>query len=443
MGFNQRLCGLVASACLLAASGCGGDGGEESVFLYFINAYPGTSKLSVSSARGSLVTNVPFGERYGSSGSCGPEAENCGPVRVDRSFSSEWSVRMEAMPEVVDLDKDLFSMYPQETGTVVFTQRSDVADVQASLFRHVQSIDDFCRITFLNGLAGDNTYVEGEGDGIAKFSFAEEWYFETALDIALSARIDLNESDSPFISECGPLPTTDARHDNLQRPTVLERIGQDPWFFYDCGGTEREPNVCIGRWGVRAPGKRAPLGSDGSFFGYRTSQEFYACVESAISIREEEGAIALPFPGVEPSCPPGPITWDDVDVDYQAVALCMDPQRYSTNMLEPGTSDTRLSYVARSGDSPLCESRFRIRAGGGDIIFGPSPGDDLGYHGNGSPLESFVDIPAGSERFYVLFGRPVNPLVWQWDSSLTFVDLSNFPYYNPNGDRPQVGDTDL
>jgi len=40
----------------------------------------------------------------------------------------------------------------------------------------------------------------------------------------------------------------------------------------------------------------------------------------------------------------------------------------------------------------------------------------------------------------VLFGRPVNPLIWQWDSGNSFVDLSPYPYYNDQNTR--IGDTD-
>ena len=41
---------------------------------------------------------------------------------------------------------------------------------------------------------------------------------------------------------------------------------------------------------------------------------------------------------------------------------------------------------------------------------------------------------------------PVNPIVWQWDSANSFVDLATFPYFNKDGEvegtRPGVGDYD-
>jgi len=40
----------------------------------------------------------------------------------------------------------------------------------------------------------------------------------------------------------------------------------------------------------------------------------------------------------------------------------------------------------------------------------------------------------------VLFGRPVNPLIWQWNSGEAFANLDAFPYFNDQDAR--IGDYD-
>ena len=72
-------------------------------------------------------------------------------------------------------------------------------------------------------------------------------------------------------------------------------------------------------------------------------------------------------------------------------------------------------------------------------IFGPS-GCTPGRHQNGELVDSEFAIPDGSEHFWVLLGRPVNPLIWQWDSGDSFVDLEDFPY--PNDQNERIGDYD-
>ncbi len=431
MRINRRVRGLAAVACLaMTAAACGGEGGEEAVFLYFIHGYPGSGSMSVNSNRGQLVNGVPFGERYGANNtSCGPDAVDCLPVRVERQFGSEFSVRLENMPEPADITKEVFAMYPHETGTVVLTRRSGTASVDTTLLRHVQSISSDCQLTMVNGLAVDNQYLS-----LGEFSITPEIFSEDISEAGFG-----NEAQTPFISECGALPVDDPTHTNLQRPAVLQAVQDDPWFLLACDG---ENGLCKLRWGLPSADDRVRIQTTGAFPTVRDSLEYTECIQAALSIRAPEDAMTPVFPGAEVDCPPV-LTWADIDVDAQAIEECNKPIIDQTPLLQPGQSDTTQSFGSLGGgDDFFCDMRFRIRNGGQDIIFGPRGNDALGSHGDGAPIESEVNVPDGAQRFYVMLGRPVNPIIWQWDSSETFVDLGAFPYFNEGGDRPVVGEND-
>lgn len=429
MRINRRVCGLAATLSIaMMAAGCGGEGGEEAVFLYFIHGYAGSAEMSINSNRGVVVTGVPFGERFGDDGSCGPN-EECLPIRLERQLGSEWDVLLENMVQPVDVEKDLFSMYPHETGTMVLTRRSDVETVETTLLRHTQSISSDCTITFVNGLSTQNEYL-----AFANYSIVPEWYLD---NIALAGFG--NEAQTPFISECGALPTDDPTHMNLQRPNTIAEVMADPWFFYNCtagssGATDLEE--CQFHWAKPVVDDRSRVLVGGTFLSVLDSEEYYECIEGAISLRQPEDQMTPVFPGAEVDCPSEPITWDDVDLDFQAIQTCREYVWRQVDTLDPGTEDTLQSYMGPF----VCDARFRVRNEGQDILFGPAGNDDLGRHGDGALIESEVSIPDGSSRFFVLLGRPVNPIVWQWDSSETFVDLESFPYFNEGGAYPEIGD---
>lgn len=437
MRITQRFCGLTAAVCLaMTATACGGDGGEEAVFLYFINGYPGTGEVSVNSDVGTIASGMRFGERFGDPGSCGPDT-SCLPYRIERQRGTDFTFLLENMTEPAEVGKELFSMYPHETGTIVLTRRSGETGVDTTLLRHTQSISSDCTISFINGLSLSNEFV----GAFASFSITPEVFEE---DIRIAGFTE--ESTTPFVSECGTLPVGEGDHNALQRPQVLEAIRQNPWFLLSCegeiGDSTSEGSTlpgCSLAWGVPNVDGRARINQGGAFTSVLNSREYFECIQAGISIRQEEGTMAMPgFPLPEPDCPPGDITWDDVDVDFQVVQMCNQPITRNATMIDPGQSDFVQSFQGQY----TCEMNFRIRNEGPDIVFGPDGGDDLGSHGDGAPIETQLDIPNGSQHFYVLLGRPVNPIVWQWDSSDTFVDLSSFPYFNPNGDRPQIGDYD-
>lgn len=433
MRIKQGVCGFAALlASSTALAGCGGEGGNESVFLYIINGYPGTSSMSILGPSGTIASDVRFGDRMGSDGPCGPDDNKCLPIQVDRQLGSDWTYRLEGMVEPAEVEKDLFAMYPQETGTMVMTRRSDESEVETTLFRHVQTISSGCTISVTNGLSVTNDFLPEDWNN---FSITPEFKREP---VEFAGYLD--ETEQQFTSECGPLPLGTDDHNQLARANLLEEVRASPWFFpVECTDTDLETVFCYGwtRPGVDGWGEMFP---DGQVLSPRNTPEYYKCIESAISIRQPEDEMGEPQPfpdeNAQAQCPPpDEFGWDDVQVDFQQVATCGEMVTRQVELIEPGAEDQQRIYGVD------CDLELRIRNPGQQIVFGPEGSDERGKHQDGDLVTSNIEISGGSQHFYVLLGRPVNPILWQWDSGGTFVDLKDFDY--PNDQLDRVGDYDF
>lgn len=384
-----------AALALSSVTGCGSSEGGETVYLFVINGYTAAETLSVFGNAGPVVQGLKFGER----------SEE--PIEVNRNFGTQFTVVIDGMPQAVELEHDLYSMYPQETGTLFIKKRSGTSDIATSLFRHVQTIDPSCQFTFENGLSLSNEYVTA-----GSFSYAPEFRIE---DRPSSGYLD--ETQVPVITECGPLPTP--TRSPIPRPELLSAIDNDPYFFYVGCVSDVQSNLLCPVWGESEV--------EDEVIAAPPTAEYFECIAGAVTVKQPEGAEPLPFPGADAQvqCPEGPLTWDDVQVDPLAVAECKALKKYNTTFAKPNEGSEVITYRNIG-----CEQTFRIRTPGLQVIFGPKDGDTLGQHGDGDYVESTIEIPVGSEHFYVLFGRPVNPLIWQWNSGEAFVDLAPYPYYN-------------
>ncbi len=396
-----------AAIILTTLTSCGSGDGGETVFLYVINGYTAAETLSVYGNTGPVIQGLKFGDRSDA------------PIEVDRNYGSELTVIIDGVPAQLLLEFDLFSMYPQETGTIFIKKRTDVDAVAASLFRHVQTISADCQFTFENGLSLSNEYVTAGG-----YSYIPE-FRQPDLDRAGY----LDETKVPVQTECGPLPLDTPS--TIARTNLRDLIATDPYFFYtDCESSLISNAICLVNGFTQ---------NEDEIIGYPPTAEYFECVSAAVTIKQPEGADPLPFPAADAQveCPhPGtPLVYADVDVDSIAVAECAAQKVYSASFAKPDQGSQTITYLGIG-----CDQTFRITTPGLQTIFGPKSGQPLGSHGNGAFVESTIKIPVGSEHFFVLFGRPVNPLIWQWDSGNSFVDLSPYPYYNDQNTR--IGDTD-
>jgi hypothetical protein len=405
---NATLASLIAMIAPLTS--CGDSAAAESVFLFVINGYTGSNSLTIIGPTGTVASSLAFGDRVG-------------PVEVNRALGTEFTVLLDGTPEAIDLDLELFSMYPQETGTLFLKRRSDDAEVAVSLYRHVQTISPSCQLTFENALSLNETYLSFPH----QFTYSPEFRLD---DIQEGGYFP--EQDLTIQTECGPLPSPPA---GSRIPRDFSDIQADPYFFMTpCEDTILENQLCHvwGEYGIDLTT---------NVLGRPTTGEYANCLSQAVEIKQPEVDPPLPFPpdDAQVQCPPGPLTWDDVNLPESAILDCQEKKVYETVTVAPGAeSNNTESIYFFSGK---CTHTFRIVTPGLQTIFGPEDGDALGKHQDGDFVETTAEISPGSEHFYILFGRPVNPLVWQWDSGSNFVDLAAYPYFN--GQNERIGDTDF
>ena len=436
---SQRVGGLAAllTASAFMVTGC--EESRDSVFLYFINGYPGASSMSIIGPTGVIVQDAKFGDRMTDDGPTG-ECVSCVPIEVDRSFGSDWTILLEGMPEPAEIAKDLFSMYPQETGTFIVNRRSGEDSVQTSLFRHVQTISSTCGFTMANGLS-----VTNENMTLSSYTISPEFRVN---QVELAGYSD--ETTVPFLTECGALPLDEPEHLALARTELYPQVVANPFFYpAECQSEQGQAGFCY-VWGIPGIDDRSQLSfltNPGEVLTHRSTFEYYECVQSAIEIQEEEDPAnpnPFPIPTDQVECPPGDIEWENVQVDFEAAQACRQPVLRQAIVLEPGREDATLSFVSYY-DQRFCDFEFRLRNEGQDIIFGPEdpPDGPPGEHGKGAIITSAIETDEGSEHFWVLLGRPVNPIIWQWDSKDAFVKLTGeagFPY--PNEQDSKIGKYD-
>lgn len=405
---NATLASLIAMIAPLTS--CGDSAAAESVFLFVINGYTGSNSLTIIGPTGTVASSLAFGDRVG-------------PVEVNRALGTEFTVLLDGTPEAIDLDVELFSMYPQETGTLFLKRRSDDSEVAISLYRHVQTISDGCMLTFENGLSLNETYLSVP----SQFTFTPEFRIE---DIASAGYLD--ENQLRVQTECGPLPVPPA---GSRVPRDFAPLMADPYFFLvPCDDQLLENQVCY-VWGAFGPDLSTNVIAIPNTF------EYAECLSQAVEINQPTVDPPLPFPpdDAQVQCPTGEIQWTDVNLPEQAILDCQARRAYDSILMTPGAEGNNTESIYFGGGQ--CTHTFRLVTPGLQTIFGPEDGDSLGKHQDGDFVESTVQIPVGSEHFYVLFGRPVNPLLWQWDSGSNFVDLAAYPYFN--GQNQRVGDTDF
>ncbi len=415
----------------------------DTVFLYFINGYPGTSGVTVIGEGGVIVEDAEFGDRIGEGGACPvkpnpAEDPSCIPIEVDRKFGPNLTILLDGSTQPASASFNLYAMYPQETGTVILSRKSSESSVDMGLFRHVQSISSGCTFTMSNGLAVSDEFLSS-----TSYLIAPEFRVEPVEQAGFS-----DETSLPFISPCGPLPTDAPEHNSLNRgDTIASQVADNPWFFaVPCPEDNGSSTAVCFAWGIPGVDDRAVVGTNGEVRTLRNTFDYYQCVQDAITLlpTEEQMMSPFPIPADQIQCPDGQIQWDDVKVDFEAVQECNFPILQQAINIPP-TINQSLHFYSTS-DGFFCDFEFRARAGGLDGIFGPDADGNLGRHGDGQLVTSQIEVNEGSEHFWVPLGRPVNPIVWQWDSGTHFVDLNpssnseGYPYPNDGNDIVGVYD---
>jgi hypothetical protein len=409
-------------------AGCGGNGsggGEETVFLYVTNGYPGASSLTLYGPTGTLVSGLEFGERSEI-------------LEVDRNTNSDqFSLIFDGAPTEIELSKALFSMYPQETGTLVISRRSGEEAANATLYRHVRTPDPTCVMIFGNSLSLNNSML---ADEFLSYSYQTEWN----VDPAPMYRPD---DEGWATTRCGYTKVPD-RYGRAEIHPIIEA---DPWFFPVSSDGSNYTLV----WATRGIDPRTGearsegLTVNGQVMAVPTTDDFVACLSGAVSVEEQEepegGADAGSADA--PSCPEanGPVGPDnqpsiaetEVIWDPAAVSSCFEAFSYTGFPVDPGQTDSyqAFSMSAKQNVDPdnpddyICGSPVRVRTPVADLIFQDVDDSVPGFiEGDGGFIEIDAFFPISEQHFFVLYGRPVNAFVSQWNGGETAKPLAEHPY---------------
>lgn len=425
----KKIVQIMTLFCLgstLALSGCGGgaDGTGETVFIHVLNAYPGSSKLTLYGPTGKIASGLPYGQRT-------EEA-----VSVDRnSNSEEFMLLLDGAPTAIEFQKQLFSLYPQETATMVITRRSGEEEADVSIFRNTRTFSPVCMISFANSLSLDNNFMSFD------FNFQTEWYIENQ-NFYVPSKEDVAET------RCGL--TRIRSRDIDRRKDVIDGVNEDPWFYPVQGqGGDTEYGL---RWAVRGidprnPGETISMGltTNGAIKAMRDSEDFRDCMSAAVTVLQEETTNDPGDAAASEECPDPEdgeyLSVDQVVWDEVAVKECHEHVEYSGFPITPGSSQTLqtfsqpMSLRTVDGDY-VCGFPVRVRTPVRDVIFQNRDSNVPNYVDNrGGFVQVDVQYPISEHRFFVLFGRPVNPFVSQWNAG-----VESASYDGSNGEFPYPGD---
>lgn len=394
---------LVGSAFCL--SGCGGTGTEgtgETIYLHVLNAYPGASKLTLYGPTGKIASGLPYGQRS-------EEA-----VEVDRNTdSTSFLLVLDGAPSEIQFNKQLFSLYPQETATMIITRRSAEEAAEVSLFRNTRTFSPTCVMSFANSLSLNNDFMPSE---LISYSYQTEWELK-------NQQYYVAESEEVANTRCGPTairPTEKSLRDEL-----IGTVNDDPWFFPVQG-----EDGYVMRWGVRETDPRTgePLSQGlklgGQVSAMRDSEEFVECMSAAVTVVQEEDSGGSGGSSSEQECPvpsdgallgADQVVWDEV-----AVLDCLLPVDYAGFPVEPGQEGNTVSFEQDPRDEDgenVCGHNIRVRTPTQDLIFQNGDNGVPNYiDGTGGFVQIDANYKIAEHRYLVLFGRPVNPFVEQWST---------------------------
>ncbi|MGM0555762.1 MAG: hypothetical protein ACQEVA_05215 [Myxococcota bacterium] len=389
------------TASLLALASCGDGQNGEIVHLHIFNAYPGSGSISVYGPSGVIARDLPFGER------------TADPVAVDRNLGNEFTILIDGAPQAFETQIPVWSMYPHETGTVLFKRRTGEATIDNPvLYRHVQTgfrtgdqvpaeqRQESCRLVLDNALSG-------QSGNLMNMTYIP------ALKINPSC-VGYRESIGSFSDPRGA--------------SFIQRIADNPWFYpVEVSGSK----IAYIKDGSSCPAYGA--GPNGEVPIPQGTFDFvWAGTNYTSWAFDEAGSVRVP-----------PTTGDLMD------CLGWDPEQDAADQQDVITPESlagclNVSYQTEGIETNPGELRYlRFPVGLGDGIEPGRCGFDIradsdfesiftGSNLNGEPVIERAEFAPNQYYFWVLYGRPVNPFVETWGSNQPdegggFVDLPDYP----------------
>ncbi len=413
---DSKIGALVIVLLLGTATACGGGTNHENVWLYVFNGYPGSDGMSMYGPSGTVTTGLGFGQRTPAP-----------PPSVDRNLGTSFELVLEGAPQTFEVDLPLYDMYPHETATVFFKRRTGTDSIDdPMIFRHVQTgyreEANRCRLIFDNALSVQN-------DEIGVFDYLP------------AAKI--RPSCSGYVDQIGTfddtgqmVETPSGNQIEVGRPGLVDRIKETPWFFLaeaESGQVLDIRNEGDPTCGMVPENNRSTDGDKTEVIAGEHAVNFVWAPEAEIDF--SSGSFRAPAPTRQyMNC----IGWDpDKDPEQQnikseQVLACQKTQNNAeivqlSNQINSYRFGTGIGLKLNDEPVPNGQCGFGTRVFSDFFnVFEEPQGEQ--------PSRLATDIQFGPSQyfFWVLYGRPVNPLVEAWGANTPdrgggFVDVPPYP----------------
>lgn len=419
-------------ACGAGFMGCGG-AADDIVYLQVLHAYPGAPSMSLYGPEGAIVSNLKFGQSTDE------------PIEFNRAnFSGTLTLVMDGLPGQSTVSLDLFSLYPQETATIVAERRTGTTEVQTKILRHLiftaQEATERCIVAPFNLLSttNDNFLIDG-------YSFMMQLR-GTAELITASYNQNLEQQIN---TECGPVNLSDLEMVGTlvknERKKLIDKINADKFLFPAQDPEDTTQLIYVwGEW---------PNGT--SVSAVPRTREFVECISGAIQIKQPDsgstseeqaacpvdlqGRPIIPFTDTNMNGTRDPGEPLSLEVNFQAVNDCLTrPVVYQGYAFQPGqgasANNAYLGYLSENPNQCVSTWRFRSQRIANTIYDQGETQGDSGTRAEDKLVTVSLDHPSHTAQTIVLYGRPLDPLVYQY----TDMSRSNITTEYP-GDKPYDG----
>lgn len=399
------------AATSLAGAGCSGEANQDVFYVYVVNGYAGGGDITVYSSTGPLTEDLAFGDAT---------AE---PVEVDRTrFGGEIQIGMEGMNSLATVALDSFAFYPDETITLFVKRRSGENTFELQVMRHnLLTLGNAgqgqapsnrpCVVQFYNGLSLSNVYTD------SRYTMQTQWDYSANNSYT---RFYNTAQEALIPTECGELNLSTFSQGTAiqaQRAMLVQQIVNDPWLYLV---EDPDGNALTWRWGYW------DTVTGNGIAGIRGTQEYRECISQAISF-------TTPMTG-GPTCDPdGVPDSDNVEVDLKSVQACLEPTIYTGRSIDPGTTDQSLTVFYPPFQPNDCSFKARLRTRTVDSVFDATvPAAPVNTPNMGPYPVIQVTFTPPDWQHVMVYGRPINPLVYQVTSSKQVQPYGEINEY-PNG----------
>lgn len=402
----SKIFGLLALIALfMPIFGCGGGTGEDIIYLHVVNGYAGGGSLSIYGPDGEIVQSLKF-------------KETSGAVEFDRTnYQGDLSLALDGVPGLVPKSFNLYSLYPGEHATIFVQRRSDFTDIDVSLLRHNLLTYDTtgpsfsnCVFEVTNNMSLTNEFTD------ERYEFQTEWNFDEAT---YSTFYDQTR-EQVVTTECGPLNLNDIPGLGAtilaRRQQLFDQIDNSPWFFPVQSEEEGDGGLLTYVWGKNS-------GPGGQTLAFQTSTEFSNCVTETIEIESEMDAAMSSESSCDTTASGEQVVPRDmmgnpkVKIDQLALDKCFQPKLYSGFPVTPAAQQSHVFYYTREN---ACDQTIRLRTPFVDSIF-DAPEQ------TGKLVRINVKMPKATWRHVVVYGRPINPLIYQFHGTREVIEGQTEP----------------